>query len=82
MTITQELNAAPAAEQPFHVGPNIFEMPLGAGGMAEVWLGRHVHLGTPVAVNFLDGTAPWSARGPTWSSPTSPCRPRTATPSS
>jgi serine/threonine protein kinase len=46
MTITQELTCD-------RVGQYILERPLGHGGMAEVWLGRHVHLGTPVAVKFL-----------------------------
>jgi serine/threonine-protein kinase len=53
MTITQELAVEIAPEQRFRVGRYILERPLGAGGMAEVWLGRHVHLGTPVAVKFL-----------------------------
>lgn len=37
----------------YQVGQFILERPLGQGGMAEVWLGRNAHLGTPAAVKFL-----------------------------
>jgi hypothetical protein len=40
-------------EANFRVGQYVLEKPLGEGGMAEVWLGRNVHLGTPAAVKFL-----------------------------
>lgn len=36
------------------IGQFVLERPLGEGGMAEVWLGQNVHLGTPVAVKFLN----------------------------
>lgn len=36
------------------VGQYVLERPLGEGGMAEVWLGRHLHLGTPAAIKFLN----------------------------
>lgn len=38
----------------FRVGQFILERQLGEGGMAEVWLGRHVHLGSLAAVKFLN----------------------------
>jgi eukaryotic-like serine/threonine-protein kinase len=38
----------------FRVGQYVFEKPLGQGGMAEVWLARNVHLGTPAAIKFLN----------------------------
>jgi len=38
----------------FRVGAFVFERRLGIGGMAEVWLARNVHLGTPVAIKFLN----------------------------
>src|ERR1700722_5562125 len=38
----------------FKVGQFITERPLGEGGMAEVWLGRNLHLSTPVAIKFLN----------------------------
>lgn len=37
----------------FRVGQYVLERPLGEGGMAEVWLARNVHLGTPAAIKFL-----------------------------
>jgi hypothetical protein len=40
-------------EANFRVGQYVLERPLGEGGMAEVWLGRNIHLGTPAAVKFL-----------------------------
>src|SRR4051812_30756957 len=40
-------------EANFRVGQFILEKRIGEGGMAEVWLARNVHLGTPVAVKFL-----------------------------
>ena len=36
------------------VGQYALERPLGEGGMAEVWLARNLHLGTPAAVKFLN----------------------------
>jgi hypothetical protein len=38
----------------FRVGQYVLERPLGDGGMAEVWLARNVHLGTPAAIKFLN----------------------------
>ena len=38
----------------FRVGQYVLERPLGAGGMAEVWLGRNLHIGTPAAIKFLN----------------------------
>src|SRR5438045_7848250 len=38
----------------FRLGAFIFERRLGEGGMAEVWLARNVHLGTPAAIKFLN----------------------------
>ena len=38
----------------FRVGQYVLEKPLGEGGMAEVWLARNVHLGTPAAIKFLN----------------------------
>jgi serine/threonine protein kinase len=38
----------------FKVGQFVVERPLGDGGMAEVWLGRNQHIGTPVAIKFLN----------------------------
>ncbi|AKT37382.1 serine/threonine-protein kinase [Chondromyces crocatus] len=32
------------------------ERPLSRGGMGAVWLARHVHLGSPVAMKFMDPT--------------------------
>jgi hypothetical protein len=40
-------------EANFRVGQYVLEKPLGEGGMAEVWLGRNIHLGTLAAVKFL-----------------------------
>jgi serine/threonine protein kinase len=40
-------------EANFRVGQYVLERPLGEGGMAEVWLGRNIHLGTPAAIKFL-----------------------------
>jgi hypothetical protein len=40
-------------EANFRVGQYVLERPLGEGGMAEVWLGRNIHLGTLAAVKFL-----------------------------
>ena len=40
-------------EPNFRVGQYVLERPLGEGGMAEVWLGRNIHLGTPAAIKFL-----------------------------
>jgi serine/threonine protein kinase len=40
-------------EANFRVGQYVLEKPLGEGGMAEVWLGRNIHLGTPAAIKFL-----------------------------
>ena len=37
----------------YRVGQFVLERPLGQGGMAEVWLGRHEHLGSLAAVKFL-----------------------------
>ena len=37
----------------YRVGQFVLERPLGQGGMAEVWLGRHAHLGSLAAVKFL-----------------------------
>lgn len=36
------------------VGQYVLERPLGEGGMAEVWLARNLHLGTPAAIKFLN----------------------------
>jgi hypothetical protein len=36
------------------VGQYVLERPLGEGGMAEVWLAWHLHLGTPAAIKFLN----------------------------
>jgi serine/threonine protein kinase len=41
-------------EPNFRAGQYVFEKPLGQGGMAEVWLARNVHLGTPAAIKFLN----------------------------
>src|SRR5258708_734555 len=38
----------------FRVGQYVLESPLGDGGMADVWLARNVHLGTPAAIKFLN----------------------------
>src|SRR5688572_14143880 len=38
----------------YRVGQFILERRLGEGGMAEVWLGRNVHLGSLAAVKFLN----------------------------
>src|SRR5438128_3618495 len=38
----------------FMVGQYVLERPLGEGGMAEVWLARNLHLGTPAAIKFLN----------------------------
>src|SRR5258708_304684 len=41
-------------EPNFHVGQYVLEKPLGEGGMAEVWLARHAHIGNLAAVKFLN----------------------------
>jgi len=38
----------------FQVGQFVLERKIGEGGMAEVWLGRNVHLGSLAAVKFLN----------------------------
>jgi hypothetical protein len=38
----------------YQVGQFVLERRLGEGGMAEVWLGRNVHLGSLAAVKFLN----------------------------
>jgi serine/threonine protein kinase len=38
------------------VGPYLLERRLGVGGMAEVWLARHLNLETQAAVKFLNAT--------------------------
>ena len=44
-----------SAEAPFSVGPFEVEVPIGRGGMGEVWRGVHRDEGVPVAVKFLTG---------------------------
>ncbi len=38
----------------FQVGQFILERQLGEGGMAEVWLGRNIHVGSQAAIKFLN----------------------------
>src|SRR5258708_3308174 len=41
-------------EPNFRVGQYVLEKRIGEGGMAEVWLGRNLHVDVPVAVKFLN----------------------------
>lgn len=49
--------AAPVGSRdvrPFQLGPFRAERPIGRGGMATVWRGRHVASDTPVAIKIID----------------------------
>lgn len=43
----------PSADSGVHVGPFILDQPVGVGGMAEVWRGRHVLQNIPVAIKVV-----------------------------
>lgn len=47
-------------------GKYCLEEPLSRGGMGSVWIARHVHLGSPIAIKFMDpglaGTPAYRAR--------------------